>query len=78
MVNTDTGRMQTLEAGWQERKDSYGDWFPHLFLFNTTSGYTDDGDNANLYNQDVDGFVSVRWLRHPGAISSGDTYMARR
>ena len=81
MVNTDTGRMQTIEAGWQERKDSYGDWFPHLFLFYTTNGYTDEGDNEGGYNQDVDGWVQYDGSVHPGAISSpnsargGDQYV---
>ena len=81
LVNTDTGRMQTLEAGWQERKDSYGDWFPHLFLFYTTNGYTDEGDNEGGYNQDVDGWVQYDGSVHPGAISSpnstrgGDQYV---
>ncbi len=81
LVNTDTGRMQTIEAGWQERKDSYGDWFPHLFLFYTTNGYTDEGDNEGGYNQDVDGWVQYDGSVHPGAISSpnstrgGDQYV---
>jgi hypothetical protein len=81
LVNTDTGRMQTLEAGWQERKDSYGDWFPHLFLFYTTNGYTEEGDNEGGYNQDVDGWVQYDGSVHPGAISSpnstrgGDQYV---
>jgi hypothetical protein len=81
LVNTDTGKMQTVEAGWQERKDSYGDWFPHLFLFYTTNGYTDEGDNKGGYNQDVDGWVQYDGSVHPGAISSpnstrgGDQYV---
>jgi hypothetical protein len=79
--NMDTGRLQTVEAGWQERKDSYGDWVPHLFTYFTTNGYTDDDDNVGGYNQDVDGWVQYDGSIHPGAISSpnstrgGDQYV---
>lgn len=79
--NSDTGRLQTIEAGWQERKDSYGDWVPHLFTYYTTNGYTDDGDDVGGYNQDVDGWVQYDRSVHPGAISSpnstrgGDQYV---
>jgi hypothetical protein len=81
LSNSDTGRLQTLEAGWQERKDSYGDWVPHLFTYYTTNGYTDDDDNVGGYNQDVDGWVQYDGSVHPGAISSpnstrgGDQYV---
>lgn len=68
--NMDTGRLQTVEAGWQERKDSYGDWMPHLFTYYTTNGYTDDDDNVGGYNEDVDGWVQHDNSVHPGAISS--------
>lgn len=70
LSNSDTGRLQTVEAGWQERKDSYGDWVPHLFTYYTTNGYTDDSDNEGGYNQDVDGWVQYDGSVHPGAISS--------
>jgi hypothetical protein len=81
LSNSDTGRLQTLESGWQERKDSYGDWVPHLFTYYTTNGYTDDDDNVGGYNQDVDGWVQYDGSVHPGAISSpnstggGDQYV---
>jgi hypothetical protein len=80
LVNADSGKMQTVEAGWQERKDSYGDWFPHLFLYYTTNGYEQDDDDLGGYNQDVDGWVQVDRAIYPGAISSpnsrrgGDQY----
>jgi hypothetical protein len=81
LSNSDTGRMQTLEAGWQERKDSYGDWYPHLFTYYTTNGYTDDDDDKGGYNQDVDGWIQVDGSIHPGSISrpnstkGGDQYV---
>src|ERR1700741_180678 len=53
LTNGDTGRLQTVEAGWQQRKDSYGDWVPHLFTYYPTYGYTSDGDNQGGYNEDV-------------------------
>jgi hypothetical protein len=68
--NSDTGRLQTVEAGWQQRKDSYGDWYPHLFTYYTTNGYTKDGDDVGGYNQDVDGWVQFDSQIHPGALSS--------
>lgn len=79
--NTDTGRLQTVEAGWQQRKDSYGDWVPHLFTYYTTNGYSEDDDKVGGYNQDVDGWVQHDGSIHPGAISSpnstrgGDQYV---
>ncbi|QPF72252.1 neprosin family prolyl endopeptidase [Roseateles sp. DAIF2] len=79
--NSDTGRLQTVEAGWQQRKDSYGDWVPHLFTYYTTNGYSNDDDNVGGYNQDVDGWVQYDSSVHPGAISSpnstrgGDQYV---
>lgn len=68
--NSDTGRLQTVEAGWQQRWDSYGDWYPHLFTYYTTNGYTNDDDNKGGYNQDVEGWVQYDGQIHPGALSS--------
>ncbi len=59
LSNSDLGFRQTVEAGWQEIKDIYGDWIPHLFTYYTTNGYTDDGDDVGGYNTDVDGWVQV-------------------
>jgi hypothetical protein len=64
-----TGR-QTLEVGHQEYRDLYGDWVPHLFVFYTTNGYTQQGDNKGGYNQDVDGWVQYSSSIHPEALSS--------
>jgi hypothetical protein len=69
-TNSDIGRLQTVEAGWQQRKNSYGDWVPHLFTYYTTNGYTSNGDNEGGYNEDVDGWVQVDGQIHPGALSS--------
>lgn len=40
---------QTVEAGWQEYRDLYGDWVPHLFVFYTTNGHSKSGDNKGGY-----------------------------
>lgn len=61
---------QTIEAGWQEYRDLYGDWVPHLFVFYTTNGYTKSGDNKGGYNRDVDGWVQYSNVVYPEAISS--------
>lgn len=70
LSNNDTGRKQTVEGGWQEFQDEYGDWVPHLFTYYTTNGYSDDGDNKGGYNQDVDGWVQYDGSIYPGATSS--------
>jgi hypothetical protein len=61
---------QTIEAGWQQFRDLYGDWVPHLFVFYTTNGYTESGDNKGGYNRDVDGWVQYSSVVYPEAISS--------
>jgi hypothetical protein len=61
---------QTIEAGWQAYRDVYGDWLPHLFVFYTTNGYTDSGDNKGGYNRDVDGWVQYSSVVYPEATSS--------
>lgn len=61
---------QTIEAGWQEYRNLYGDWVPHLFVFYTTNGYTKSGDNKGGYNRDVDGWVQYSNVVYPEAISS--------
>lgn len=61
---------QTIEAGQQEFRDLYGDWVPHLFVFYTTNGYTQQGDNQGGYNTDVDGWVQYSSRVYPGALSS--------
>ena len=64
-----TGK-QTIEAGWQEYRDLYGDWVPHLFVFYTTNGYSESGDNKGGYNRDVDGWVQYSNVVYPEATSS--------
>lgn len=61
---------QTIEAGWQEYRDLYGDWVPHLFVFYTTNGYSESGDNKGGYNRDVDGWIQYSNVVFPEAISS--------
>lgn len=61
---------QTIEAGWQEYRDNYGDWVPHLFVFYTTNGYSSSGDNKGGYNREVDGWVQYSNVVYPEAISS--------
>jgi len=81
LSNDDTGTLQTVEAGWQEMQDIYGDWAPHLFTFYTTNGYSEEGDDKGGYNQDVDGWVQYDSQVYPGATSSpnstpgGDQYV---
>lgn len=62
--------LQTIEAGHQEYRQIYGDWVPHLFIFYTTNGYTDSGDDKGGYNQDVDGWVQYSGSVYPEARSS--------
>ena len=61
---------QTIESGHQDYRDLYGDWVPHLFVFYTTNGYTESGDNKGGYNQDVDGWVQFSSTVFPEALSS--------
>lgn len=61
---------QTLEAGWQEFRDLYGDWVPHLFVFYTTNGYSESGDDKGGYNRDVDGWIQYSNVVYPEATSS--------
>lgn len=70
LSNVDLPKKQTIEAGWQECHDIYGDWLPHLFLFYTTNGYTESGDGKGGYNQDVDGWIQHDDSVHPGAVYS--------
>jgi hypothetical protein len=68
--NRTSGGRQTVEAGWQEFRDKYGDWFPHLFVYYTTNGYSKDGDNVGGYNQEVKGWVQYSSSVYPGATTS--------
>jgi hypothetical protein len=64
------GGRQTVEAGWQEYRDKYGDWVPHLFVYYTTNGYLKEGKNIGGYNQEVQGWVQHSSSVFPGAISN--------
>ena len=68
--NRETGGRQTVEAGWQEYRDKYGDWIPHLFVFYTTNGYSKSGENIGGYNREVKGWVQYSSSVYPGATSS--------
>ncbi len=46
---------QTVELGWQDYKNLYGDTKSHLFLYSTQDGYGDTG----CYNLDCDDFVQT-------------------
>lgn len=50
--------------------DLYGDWAPHLFVYYTTNGYSENGNNKGGYNQDVDGWIQYSNSIYPGALSS--------
>ena len=69
LINGSLGYPQTVEAGWQEYENLTGDWIPHLFLYYTTNGYSQDGNNLGGYNQDVDG-----WIQYDDALYPGATY----
>jgi Neprosin len=68
--NQEAGGRQTAEAGWQEFRDKYGDWIPHLFVFYTTNGYSKQGDNIGGYNQEVKGWIQYSSSVYPGATSN--------
>lgn len=57
----------SAEAGIQECHQIYGDWIPHLFVYYTTNGYSNDGDNQGGYNQDVAGWIQYDSSIYPGA-----------
>ena len=66
---------QTIEAGWQDYRNLYGDYYPHFFIYYTTNGYSSQGDNVGGYNRDVDGWVQYSSTVFPGArITWGSTY----
>ena len=51
LANDDTGQRQSVEAGWQEYQQEYGDWVPHFFVFYTTNGYSEYGDGKGGYDR---------------------------
>jgi hypothetical protein len=69
LSNSDLGFKQTVEAGWIEYQDKMGDWVPHLFIYYTTNGYTDDDDNKGGWNTEVDG-----WVQYDDTIFPGTTF----
>ena len=71
LQNHDLAQLQSIEAGWEVSHDHYGDWGPHLFVYYTTNGYTDDGDNLGGYNRDVDGWVQTDDTIFPAALING-------
>lgn len=66
---------ETIEAGWQDFPAFYGDNYPHLFIYYTTNGYTEKGDNLGGYNRDVKGWVQYSRTTFPGMrLTSTSTY----
>lgn len=61
-----TVTLQSVEAGVQTRKDSYGDLDPHAFIYYTTNGYFQDGNSLGGYDRDVDGWFQTSRTRYPG------------
>jgi len=61
-----TGTLQTIEVGWQKSRTLYGDDLSHLFVFYTTNGYTNPGNNLGGYNRKVDGWQQVSHKNFPG------------
>lgn len=79
VVNGSGSGLQTVEVGAQTYFDIYGDWNPHLFIFYTTNGYTQGGDNLGGYNRDVAGWIQNSAVAFPGmrvseSILNGDQY----
>jgi hypothetical protein len=60
--------LQSVEVGVQTRRDSYGDWEPHVFVYFTTSGHVGEADFVGGYNTDVRGWVQVSTTRFPGGV----------
>jgi hypothetical protein len=54
---------QTVETGWQEMGDLYGDHHPRLFIYSTQDGYSTTG----CYNNTCGDFVQVAANPVPGA-----------
>lgn len=79
LVNGFGTGLQTCEVGAQTYYDIYGDWNPHLFIYYTTNGYTQSGDNLGGYNTDVAGWVQSSTQVYPGmrlaeSVQGGDQY----
>jgi hypothetical protein len=71
LQNYDNPQLQSLEAGSTVDFALNGDYEPHLFVYYTTNGYTQDADNQGGYNQDVDGWVQMSSNIFPGATIIG-------
>jgi hypothetical protein len=69
LSNNESGVKQTLEAGWQVYKQVYRDWIPHLFIFYTTNGYSEQGNLKGGYNTDVTG-----WIQYDNVIFPRTTF----
>ncbi len=72
-----TGILQTVEVGWQKSRTLYGDDLPHLFVYYTTNGYTNPGNNLGGYNRQVNGWQQVSHKTFPGDafISGSELYV---
>jgi hypothetical protein len=62
--------LQTIEAGWQDYPNKYGDANPHLFVYYTRNGYSQDGNNLGGYNKEVLGWVQMSATVAPGMVLS--------
>jgi hypothetical protein len=79
LANNSSAGRQTIEVGAQTFKDQNHDWEPHLFIFFTTNGYGQSGDNLGGYNTDVKGWVQISQtvrplMLLPGSQAGGDQY----
>ena len=70
LLNHDLPQRQTIEAGLQKCHNIYGDWATHLFVFYTTNGHTENGNNIGGYNYWVQGWVQHDRSMYPGAVFS--------
>jgi hypothetical protein len=68
LVSRGTGAgTQTVEVGWQDFRNYYGDFNPHLFVFFNTNNYAPYGNNVGGYNRDYTGWVQSSPILAPRA-----------
>jgi hypothetical protein len=66
LASKSTGRLQTIEVGWQKSRFEYHDDLPHIFIYYTTNTYLTVGDYLGGYNRKVYGWEQVSHKKYPG------------
>ena len=67
MQNYDKPQLQSIEGGWTVDQSLNGDTQPHIFIFYTTNGYTQEANNLGGYNTQFSGWVQYSSTIYPGA-----------